>query len=390
MSDDTSAPDPPRDTTRTTPVGAHRARPRPAPLAAPGPSSLAAAPESDALDPQPPKPDEPGAAARPGILRRWAESGAAGSRRAGLIALVAGALALAVVVALVVFLINRDGGDGTPARAADDLVAQVTDEARAQGFVAGATSDIAAVTSYSYQTLASDIANGEAVSTGGYRARYRAALTGSLGATTMRLHRTQSFDLAVAGIGQISSNGRQAHVLLFGTQNVQDDTTDGRTDQSLITLDATIVNDDNAYLISDLEVGTDAGLPPGTTGLTNAAEAARQEIANLLTTRRAHLAADQQAALALAVDPLHAQLTSQVAEVGKAVTSGNYDLTGVVTAVAVQSADGNTVTMLVAATGTKTTSAGASSLATDGRYVVTVVRVQNRWLVSTVSPIAVS
>ncbi|MBE7189364.1 hypothetical protein [Jatrophihabitans endophyticus] len=332
-------------------------------------------------------------APRPGRLARWAESGALGSRRAGPIALLAGIAAAAVAVVLVVVLIGRDGSPAPTSAApapADDPQARLTYSARSQAFVAGATSDILSVTAYSYRSLQSDLYNGLAVTTGSYRARYRSALHGSLGSTARRLHRTQTFSLAAAGIGSMNAAGTSAHVLLFGTQGVQDDTTGGRTDDSLVTLDATIRRSGDSYLISGLEVGGDAGLPPGTTGLTSAAEAARSEVAAILTLRRAHLVADSDAALAGSVDPLHAQLRSQAAAARRAATKGRYDLTGEVTAIAVQSAAGDTATLLVAATGDRTTSAGKSSVATDGRYVVTVVRTGGRWLVSTLAPVAVA
>ena len=358
---------------------AHRARPRPRPEPEPAP---AAEPASEPVVPveQPPE--------RPSRLQRWAESGALGSRRAGLVAVLAGAAAVVLAAVLVVVLVHRIGSSSSSAAPGDQL-ARLSYESRSQAFVAGATSDILAVTSYSYRTLQSDIDNGAAVTTGAYRKRYRAALSGPLGATARRLHRTQTFELSTAGIGRMSTDGRSADVLLFGTQGVRDDTTGGQTHDSLVTLDATIDRSGDTYLISGLEIGGNAGLPAGTTGLTDAAEAARSEVAAVLTMRRAHLTADHSAALDGSVDPLRAQLTAQAAAVRRAVTNGKYDLTGEVTALAVQSASGNTATLMVAATGDRTTASGASRVASDGRYVVTVVRVQGQWYVTTLDPVTV-
>lgn len=366
---------------------APRARPRPSKAAG---DAVEAVEAVEASGPDPVDETEPPTSDRRGMQHRWSGARAPGSRRAGLIAAVAGLAAVAVAAVVVVSLVGGGSSGSTPTSATvSEPQARLTSAARTQAFVAGATSDVLSVTSYSYRTLQSDLDNGLAVTTGAYRDRYRAALTGSLGATARRLHRTQTFQLATAGIGRTSADGSSAHVLLFGTQGVQDDTTGGHTQDSLVTLDATIRRQGDSYLISGLDVGGDAGLPAGTTGLTAAAEAARSEVAALLTMRRAHLATDSRAVVATTVGPLHSQLTTQAASVRRAVTKGGYDLTGEVTALAVRSADGDTATLLVAATGDRTTASGRSSVATDGRYAVTVVRVQGRWLVSALDPVAV-
>src|SRR5206468_2359118 len=121
------------------------------------------------------------------------------------------------VVALVLVL-RHTGSSGSKTHDAnvDQTAATLTDQSTANAFVAGATSDIAAVTSYDYRSLDSALFAGSSVATGGFRRSFRAALSGSLGAQAKKVHRVQTFEQAVAGIGRISSDAKTATVLVFG------------------------------------------------------------------------------------------------------------------------------------------------------------------------------
>lgn len=59
-------------------------------------------------------------------------------------------------------------------------------------------------------------------------------------------------------------------------------------------------------------------------------------------------------------------------------------------AVAVERADGDTVVLLVAATGGRVSSDGTLTVVTDGRYEATVVWVGGAWVTSEVSPLSPS
>lgn len=296
-----------------------------------------------------------------------------------------------VLALLAAVLVLRHGEPSAKAKGRPPVQnsgAVLRDPAQAEAFIAGATSDIAAVTSYDYRTLEQALSAGTSVTTGAYRNSYRAALQGGLGDTAKREHVVQSFDLVTAGIGQVSDSGAQAKVLIFGVETVTTGTGAHSSRVDPVTLTATIDKRGSSYLISALEVGTNAGLPPGSDQLVVAAEAGREQVVNVLSYRRDHFAADHDRALSGAVEPLRSALVGSAADTEQALRSGKYDLTGVVTAIAVVRASGDTVELLVAATGTKVGSDGTRSELTDGRYAVTVVRVGAAWLVSSIDPVA--
>lgn len=219
---------------------------------------------------------------------------------------------------------------------------------------------------------------------------YRAALTGPGAAAARAHHVVQTFQQLAAGIGEIDATGTHAKVLVFGEQTRTDDRHDGaRT--STITLTATIERSGNTYLISGVDTsGTNAGLPPGSPDLTFAAEAGRAEVVNMLSYRRTGFAADLQRALDGAIDPLRSQIARTAPDTKAALTAGRYDLSGTVTGVAIQSAQGTRVALLVAATGYQVARDGTRTPETDGRYEVSVVRAGGRWVTSGVAPIEAS
>ena len=297
-------------------------------------------------------------------------------------------LVAAVVVAAVLVVRRSDDnpGGGAQSAAADENSATITHGDAADAFVAGATTDIVAVTTYDYRSLDTALSNGETVTTGRYRTAFRTALTGTLASDARRVHRVQTFALLDAGVGQLAKDASTAKVLIFGVQSVTDDTTKGKARQTLVTLTATMTRQGNRYLVADLSAGVNAGLPAGTSGLRAAAEAGRAEVVALLTLRHDHFDADYNKALSGAVEPLRTTLTGQAAATRKRVTGGGYDLAGTVTAVAVERAAGDTLVLLVAATGTRTAK-GKTSTVVDGRYRVTVVNVSGRWATSAVDSV---
>lgn len=311
----------------------------------------------------------------------------------------AGGVLVVVLALLAAVLVLRAGVEPTskvtakakaPPPAVQNAGAVLADTAQAEAFVAGATSDIAAVTSYDYRKLEEALSAGTSVTTGAYQQSYRAALQGEVGDTARRDRVVQTFDLLTAGIGRISANGARARVLIFGVETVRTGAGDGSTRTNPVTLTATIDKRGSSYLISALEVGTNAGLPPGSDELAVAAEAGREQVLNVLSYRRDHFDADHNRALAGAVEPLRSALLSSAADTEQALLDGKYDLTGVVTAIAVQRASGDTVELLVAATGTKIAGDGVRTELTDGRYAVTVVRVAGVWRVSQLEPVIAS
>lgn len=196
-----------------------------------------------------------------------------------------GVLLTGVLIVAAVFAITGDpraataperaagaGTSGDPAAVAD----------AAQAFVAGAKVDITAVTQYDYRSLDVALAAGLDVTTGSYRAKYRAALTGALATQARATRAVQSFTISAAGIGRIEPDLARARVMLFGVQSLTRG--DARAVQTPVTLTATMVKRGDRYLIGDLGIGTNPGLPTGSADLASAAEAARRHtIAGLST-----------------------------------------------------------------------------------------------------------
>lgn len=266
--------------------------------------------------------------------------------------------------------------------------AYLTDPDQATSFLAGATSDLAAVTSYDYRHLDDALSVGLAVSTGAFKASYQAALTGPVAVDAKQQHVVQSFQLINAGIGSVSSDGSEAKVLVFGVQARTDDATHGQPRMSLVTLTATIDKLGAAYLVSALDTdGTNAGLPPGSVDLAYAAEAGRAEVVNVLSYQRGDFAADEQRALDGATGALATQIRSTATSTRTAMQHGHYDLSGAVTAIAVERAQGATATLLVAATAYQVDDQGMQDEGDEQRYEVTVVQQQGRWVASAITPV---
>lgn len=257
-----------------------------------------------------------------------------------------------LVAALVLLLLDGAGSGSAPAggstgtRTGSTVDAELGDPDLADAYIAAATSDLAAVTSYDYRHLDDALSAGLSVTTGAYRTAYRTALTGDLAAAARRNHTVQNFDLLRAGVGYLAADGSSGVVLAFGTETVIEG---DRTSTSALTLTATLQRQGSTFLISRLEVGTNPGLPPGTQAMLTAAEAGRERVLTLLG----------------------AQPGVQAA----------------VSAIAVERADGDTVVLLVAGTATETGSGGTPTVVTDGRYEVTVVRQGGRWTATDVTSI---
>ncbi len=242
------------------------------------------------------------------------------------------AVALGAGIASVVLFLTRN--DGTPGQlTADSATAAVRDPETASAYLAAAASDLQVVTSSDYRSLDDELTAGLAVTTGAYQKSYRAALTGDAARAAQRQRIVQTFQTLKSGIGEIADDSSSAKVLVFGLQHVQSAAGAGTT---AVTLTATVVRTGSRYLISALEVGGNAGLPPATAGVRAAAESAREDLA-----RRAG---------------------------------------GPVTAVALESADGDSVVLLMAASGTEV-------VAGQGRYEVSVQRRGGTWKVGAVTPV---
>ncbi len=307
----------------------------------------------------------------------------AGTRwwRRGAVLLAAGVLVTALAVTAAVLVLTRDRGGsaaGTPSGTASGGV-NAGAPAAAQAFVAGATADITAVTAYDYRSLDIALQDGLAVTTGAYRDAYRAAITGELASRARQERIVQTFRQTAAGIGTMSADLRTAKVLVFGVQSVRRG--DADPEDTPISLTATMQRQGDRYLISQLESGTNAGVPGGNAQLAEAAETVRRQVLAMLTLRRSSLSADYDAALADTVNPLRASLATSLQRTRATVAKSDYDLSGRVTAVAIESAGGNRVVVLVAASGYRV-NGGSGTLDSDLRLRVTAVYTGGAWRVA--------
>jgi hypothetical protein len=304
-----------------------------------------------------------------------------------------GALVVAVLAggSSVALLLSRD--DDTPnngaasSAAASAPGAHFADPDTAAAFMAGAASDVAAVTTYDYRHLEDALSAGTTVTTGSYRKAFQQALSGQLADKARADHVVHDFDVLDVGVGTISADGNTAKVLVFGRQVVSDRTRT-KGEAALITLCATMKREGNRYLIGDLVQDGKAGLPPGSDGLADAAEAARAEVVNVLTYSRSRFDADLRRALAGAAGTLQDQLQANAAATRTAMSKGKYDLSGLVTSLAVKSAAGGTATLLVAAESSRLSDSGAATSVTQVRYEVTVSQTANGWVAGQINTLA--
>ena len=300
-----------------------------------------------------------------------------------------GALAIVVVISVVLALTSGGGGNaahsGAPQPTQTATGANLQFPVAATAFLGSAASDIAAVTTYDYRRLDDALNAGLDVTTGTYRQQYQLALTGDLARTATAEHVVHTFEVLDVGLGAMTA--AQAKVLIFGRERVTDDTTGPQGRVNSITLTATIKHIGNRYLISDLAQDGDPGLPPGGPDLPVAVDAARTEVVNTLSYRRSDFPGDLQHALDGATSPLREQLQSAAPETRAAMTAGNYDMSGTVTATAVVRADADTVTLMIAAEETRTVDGASQPTVIPHRYEVTVTRTETGWAASRISSV---
>jgi len=350
---------------------------------APGPASNPAA--NPAPEPAPADPAPVTRATRRKAAKRADQQ--ARLRRLRMIMIVGLVVAVAAGAASVLIAFSGDDGNGRAGRtgaattsAAAAAGAVLLDADGLTAFLAAATADVGAVTTYDYRRLDDALQAGLDATTGAYRTAFQAAMSGAAAATTKADQVVHEFQVLDLGIGAVNAARTQAKVLIFGRQ-LSSDRTHPQPQASMVTLCATIVRQGtDRYLISALVQDGDAGAPVGSPELGRAVEAGRAEVVNALTYTRAQFDADLRRALAGATDPLRTQLADQAPDTKRAMAKGSYDLTGVVVSSAVKSAAGSTVELMVAAESTRVGSGGSDVTAI--RYEVTVDEAAGTWRVS--------
>jgi hypothetical protein len=186
------------------------------------------------------------------------------------------------------------------------------------------------------------------------------------------------------GITSISSNGQRASTLIFGQLQTTDSSTGATPRRTAITLGVTLEQIAGTWLISavsDFSTSSGEAQPPGSGALVAATLAGAQEVVNLLSFRRAHYDADFARALAGLTGPLLAEQQGQKRSILVAMSAAKADYAGEVRCIGIESAAGDSVSMLVAASSYQVAADGTRTLQTLPRLVIGVVRVNGHWLV---------
>jgi Mce-associated membrane protein len=156
----------------------------------------------------------------PKPTRSSTADGAAARRRTELIQWVpAGVLGVAVVV-LAVLCYTFGTGVWHGAKSAGEVRTQV---------LAAAKTCTAKVSSYDYRKLAQSKKDGQSCATGQFKKDYTTAMDTIIAKEAPKTQTTQSVNVAKAGIEQVSSDGKQWTLLIYGQHTVTNKTTGLKT-----------------------------------------------------------------------------------------------------------------------------------------------------------------
>ncbi len=268
--------------------------------------------------------------------------------------------------------------------------AVLSNPSRAAAVVTAATADVTAIASYDYRHLAADRASGAAATTGLFRTSYQNSMLTTVQRSAIAKRTVQTFLAQDAGICALSPDNTIASALVFGLEAVTSGVAAKRVPVvSPLVVGVTLQLVGGHWLVSVLQQGLGPVVsPPGSPQLIAAAVAGLVEVQRLLSYLRANFAADYARALAGATASLRAGLLARRAAVLSSMRAGGYDTSGQVVGLAVMSASGNTVVLLVAAQTTDIAPSGIQRLPATPRLQVSMRVVDGRWLVDSVSPVA--
>ena len=245
------------------------------------------------------------------------------------------------------------------------------------------------VNSYDYRHLDADFAAGQKVTTGTYRSRYRTSMRNVVEPAARSRHVVQTAEISDEGVGAETSDG-SVTVMIFGQTSVS---SAGQTTPRIARFTATLTMQqvNGTWLLDALTEGGTAAAPGGSDELTAAVHAARTEVTRILTCSRAHFSRDFAAELNGATGTLRGDLAGTREQTHAALVNGHFDLSGTVTGTAVAKVTAATVTVLVAATSSRTGDPGsADDVSTPQSLVVTMSHSGSRWLASDMRSSAVS
>ena len=262
--------------------------------------------------------------------------------------------------------------------------AQFSDPAVVSAVLTAATAEVEAVDSYDYRTLDTAITAGLAATTGEFQRSYRSAMTGPVAAAASASRTVQRGTVQKVGITAVSSDQRTASALVLARLLTTASSTAGATRTTPVTLGVTLQSVGGTWLISAMsEVGTSSvqAQPPGTPALYSAAVAGAQEVVNLLTFSRASYDADFARALSGLTGPLVGEQQGQKQSILDTLTVSHADYVGQVRGIGIESADGDSILMLVAATSYQVNAAGLRTVQSLPELEVGVVRIDGIWRV---------
>jgi hypothetical protein len=246
--------------------------------------------------------------------------------------------------------------------------------------LAVAQDDAAIVGTYDYRDVTATLTQALRVTTGAFRASYQRSLP-VLADTAVRNKIIQTVTVVKGAVVRFGAGSKQAVVLLVIKQAVAKGP--GATPTvDYLTITETLQRVGGQWLVSDLQPHGSTGVPPGTAALAAAELAARRMVLDTLTYSRARFSTDFARTLAATTGSLRSYVNSHRTEIRRAMVEGGFDLRGELDGDAVESATGSTVVVLVAAKEYKLTDTGRRTLATAGRFEVTMTKVGDTWLAS--------
>ena len=284
----------------------------------------------------------------------------------------------------------------------DGLGAVFSDPVTVALVQAAARSDVQTVDSYDYQHLDGATAAGSAVSTGAFRDTYQRAMTSSVRNAASAAHTVQNCTVQRVGVvsldgsaGAAAGGGRSAQVLVFARLDVTDVESPTVPRSQAVTLGARVQLSGGAWLISDMSdvaaAAPTALVPPGTPGLVAAAQTGVGAALDILSYRRADFDADFARSWAALSAELAVQQRAREQSIRTALATGGYDVVSSVSGAAVESADVDLVTLLVAVHTVHVTTGGTQTAVPDTRFEATVTRsAAGSWQVSSLATVGLS
>lgn len=244
--------------------------------------------------------------------------------------------------------------------------------------LAAAQDDAAIVGTYDYRDVTATLTQALRVTTGAFRASYQRSLP-VLAEAAVRNKVIQTVTVVKGAVVRLGAGKKQAAVLLVIKQAVSKGPgSSPRVDY--LTVTETLQRVGGQWLVSDLQPHGSTGVPPGTAALAAAELAARGMVLDTLSYSRARFSTDFARTLAATTGSLRSYVNSHRDAIRRAMADGGFDLRGELEGDAVESATGSSVVVLVAAKEYKITDTGQRTLATAGRFEVTMTKVGNRWL----------